>query len=71
LTGDNELILAIVTSIVDMTGLSNVYAAIASQPDPSRKVEDLLGCLQDLQADGGPYALMLLQSSITILLQDG
>jgi len=39
--GDDELILPIVTSIVDMTILSNVNAAIASLPDPSRKIQDL------------------------------
>jgi hypothetical protein len=36
--GDNELILLIVTSIVDTTILSIVNAAIARLADPSRKI---------------------------------
>jgi hypothetical protein len=53
--GDHESILLIVTSIVDMTILSIVNAAIASLPDPSRKIRELWGCLEERNGDGGPY----------------
>ena len=54
--GDDESILPIVTSIVDMTILSIVNAAIAGLPDPSRKIRELWGCLEEPNGDGGPYA---------------
>jgi len=53
--GDNESILPIVTSIVDTTILSIVNAAIADLPDPSRKIRDLWGCLEEPNGNGGPY----------------
>jgi hypothetical protein len=40
---DDELILLIVTSIIDTTILSIVNAAIAGLPDPSRKIQELWG----------------------------
>jgi hypothetical protein len=43
--GDDESTLLIVTSMVAMTILSIVYAAIPSLPDPSRKIRDLWGFL--------------------------
>jgi len=33
-----------------------VNAAIAGLPDPSRKIRELWGCLQEANGDGGPYA---------------
>jgi len=54
--GDDESILPIVTSIVDTTILSIVNAAIAGLPDPSRKIRELWGCLEEPNGDGGPYA---------------
>jgi hypothetical protein len=54
--GDNESILPIVTSVVDMTILSIVHAAITSLPDPSRKIRELWGCLEVPNGDGGSYA---------------
>jgi hypothetical protein len=54
--GDDESILPIVTSIVDTTILSIVNAAITSLPDPSQKIRELWGCLEEPNADGGPYA---------------
>ena len=54
--GDDESILPIVTSIVDMSILSIVNAAIAGLPDPSRKIRELWGCLEEPNGDGGPYA---------------
>jgi len=54
--GDDESILPIVTSIVDTTILSIVNAAIASLPDPSRKIRELWGYLEEPNGDGGPYA---------------
>jgi hypothetical protein len=54
--GDDESILPIVTSIVDTTILSIVNAAIAGLPDPSLKIRQLWGCLEEPNGDGGPYA---------------
>jgi len=54
--GDDELILLIVSSIVDTTILSMVNAAIAGLPDPSRKIRELWCCLEEPNGDGGPYA---------------
>jgi hypothetical protein len=54
--GDDESILPIVTSIVDMTILSFVNAAIASLPDPSEKIRKLCGCLEEPIVDSGLYA---------------
>jgi len=54
--GDDESILPIVTSIVDMTILSIVNAAMAGLPDPSRKIRELWGCQEEPNGDGGPYA---------------
>jgi hypothetical protein len=54
--GDNESILPIVTSVVDTTILSIVNAAITSLPDPSRKIRELWGCLEEPNGDGGSYA---------------
>jgi hypothetical protein len=36
--------------------LSIVNAAIASLPDPSRKIREVWGCLEESNGDGGPYA---------------
>ena len=54
--GDDESILPIVTSIFDTTILSIVNAAIAGLPDPSRKMRELWGCLEQPNRDGGQYA---------------
>ena len=54
--GDDESILPIVTSIVDMTILSIVNAAMAGLPDPSRKIQEVWGCLDEPNGDGGLYA---------------
>jgi len=54
--GDDESILPIVTSIVDTTILSIVNAAITDLLDPSRKIRELWGCLEEPNGDGGPYA---------------
>jgi len=54
--GDDKSILPIVTSIVDTTILSIVNAAIAGLPDPSQKIWELWGCLEEPNGDGGPYA---------------
>jgi len=54
--GDKESILPIVRSIVDTTSLSIVNAAIAGLPDPSQNIRELLGCLEEANGDGGPYA---------------
>jgi len=54
--GDDESILPIVTSIVDTTILSIVNAAITGLPDPSRKIRELWGCLEEPNGDGCPYA---------------
>ena len=54
--GDDESILPIVTSIVYTTILSIVNAAIAGLPDPSWKIRELWGCLEERNGDGGPYA---------------
>jgi hypothetical protein len=53
--GNNELILPIVTSIVDRTILSIVNAAIASVPDPSQKIQEPWGCREEPNVDGGLY----------------
>jgi hypothetical protein len=54
--GDDESILPIVTSIVDTTILSIVNTAIARLPDPSGKIRELLGCVEEPNGDGGLYA---------------
>jgi len=54
--GDDESILPIFTSIVDTTILSIVNAAIAGLPDPSQKIRELWGWLEEPNGDGGPYA---------------
>jgi hypothetical protein len=54
--GDDESILPIVTSILDPTILSIMIAAITGLPDPSQKIRDLWGWLEELNGDGGPYA---------------
>jgi len=54
--GDDESILPIVTSIVNTTILLIVNAAIAGLPEPSRKIRELWGCLEEPNGDGGPYA---------------
>jgi hypothetical protein len=53
--GDDELILPIVTSIINMTILSIVNTAIANLPDTSWKIRQLSGCLDNPNEDGGPY----------------
>jgi hypothetical protein len=53
---DVESILLIVTSIIDTTILSIVNAAIAGLPDPSRKIRELWGWLEEPNGDGGPYS---------------
>jgi len=52
---DYESILPIVTSIVDSNILSSVNAEIGSLPDPSRKIRELWGGLQEANGDGSPY----------------
>jgi len=54
--GDDESILPILTSIVDTTILSIVNAAIAGLPDPSRKIREVWGYLEEPNGDGGPCA---------------
>jgi len=54
--GDDESILLIVTSIVDLTILSIVNAAIAGLPDPSRKIRELWGFLEEPNGDSDLYA---------------
>jgi len=54
--GDDESILAIVTSMVDMTILPIVNAAIASLWDPSPKIRALWGCWEQPNGHGGLYA---------------
>jgi hypothetical protein len=56
LPGDDESILPIVTSIVDTTILFIVNTAIAGLPDPSWKIPELWGFLEEPNGDGGPYA---------------
>jgi hypothetical protein len=53
--GDHESRLRIVASIVGTTVLSIVNAAIASLPDPSQKIQELCGCLEEPNGDGDPY----------------
>jgi hypothetical protein len=53
---NDECILLIVTSIVNTTILSIVNAAIAGLPDPSWKIRELWGCMEEPNGDGGPYA---------------
>jgi len=53
--GDDESKLPIVASIVDTTILSIVDAAIAGLPDPSRKIRQLWGYLEEPNGVGGPY----------------
>jgi hypothetical protein len=36
--------------------LSIVNAEISGLPDPSRKIRELWGCLEERNGDGGPYA---------------
>ena len=44
------------TSIIDTTISSIVNAAIAGLPDPSLKIRELSGILEEHNGDGGPYA---------------
>jgi len=53
---DNESILPIVTSIMDMNILSIVNSAIASLPDSSRTIRELWGFWEEPNGDGGVYA---------------
>jgi len=53
---DDESMLLICTSIVDMTMLSIINAVIADLPDHSWKIRKLLGCQEDPAGDGCPYA---------------
>ena len=53
---DDESIHPIVTSIDNTTILSIVNAAIASLPDPSRKIKELWGCQEEPDGDAGHYA---------------
>ena len=53
---DDDSILPIVTSIVNITILSIVNAPIAGLPDPSRSIQEFWGCLEEPNGDGGPYA---------------
>jgi len=55
-SGDDESIFPIVISIVNITNLSIVNAAIAGLPDPSWKIRERWGYLEVSTADGGPYA---------------
>jgi hypothetical protein len=54
--GDDELILPIGTSIVDVTILSIKNAAFAGLLDPSRKIGDLRNYLVQPDGVGGPYS---------------
>jgi len=54
--GDDESILLIFALIIDMTIWPIVNAAIASQPEPGRKIPELLGCWEEPDWNGGPYA---------------
>jgi len=53
--GDDELIFSILTSIVDMTILSIVNAAITGLPDHSWNIRKFWGCLKEPNGDGGPF----------------
>jgi len=55
--GDDELVLLIVTLIVDMTILSISSTIIANLPDAGRIIHELWGCLEDPKADGGLHVL--------------
>jgi hypothetical protein len=54
--GDDELILPMVTSIINSTIASIVNAAIAGLPDPSRTIQQLWGYQEEPNDDGGPNA---------------
>jgi len=54
--GDDESILPRVTSIISTTILSIMNAAIAGLPDPSRRLRELLNCLEEPKGDGGMYS---------------
>jgi len=54
--GDDKSIPLIATSIFDKTILSIVHPAIAGLPDPSETIQQLLGCWEDPNGNGGPYA---------------
>jgi len=54
--GDDELILPIVTSIVDTTIWSVVNAEIGGLPDPSRTIREHWGCREEPNWDGSPYS---------------
>jgi len=54
--GENGSIVPLVTSIVDMTILSIVNAAIASLPDHSWEIQVLWGCQEEPNGDGGLHA---------------
>jgi hypothetical protein len=63
--GNDESILVIVTSILDTTILPIVHTAIAGLPDPSQKIRELWGCLEEPNGDGGRYA-----RNVTPILED-
>jgi len=54
--GDDESILTILVSIVDMTILSTVNSAIAGFPDTSWNIQEQWGCWEKSDADCGQYA---------------
>ena len=51
--GDDDSIVQIVTSMVDMTIWSIMNAAIASLPYLGRKIRQLWDCLEERNGDGG------------------
>ena len=52
----DELMFRIVTSIVDRTILSVIFAAITGMPDLNWKFRELRGCLEEPNDDGSLYA---------------
>jgi len=52
---DDELILPIVTSLIDTTILSILNAMIPSMQNPSRKFRLLSSCQEEPNGDGGSY----------------
>ena len=52
--GDDESILPIVTSIVDMTIVSIMNTAIPGLPHPSQKTRGVWGSQEEPDGDGGP-----------------
>jgi hypothetical protein len=51
--GADESLLTIVTSTANTTILSTMNAAVASQPDPSKKITELWGWWKERNGDGG------------------